>query len=484
MTSDTLFIGQNYIDGAWRDGDAPFETFNPSDLDEQVGRYSKASPDDIEQAMDAAQRALPAWRSFNMQARADLLRKVGDLLIERSASIGRILAREEGKTLADATGEAIRAAQCFHFYAGEVLRNPGQWHDSMRDGHNIIVSHEPVGVVAAITPWNFPIALPAWKLAAALAYGNSVVLKPSSFVPAAAIMLVRLLEEVGVPKGVVNLVMGEGRIAGNIMIDRADALTFTGGTETGRAVLQRAALSMTKVQLELGGKNPLIVLDDADMDLAVSIAANGAWIQTGQRCTGTERFIVAEKVHDEFVERVAKEALSYRVGHALDADTQIGPVATAPQFRANLDFIAKAKDEGAELIAGGSEVECRTRGLYLAPTLFANTRNYMQLNRHESFGPIASVIKVADLDEAIAVANDCDFALSAGIATQNLRAAEQFRRNSKAGMVMVNAPTAGLEYHVPLGGRAPSGFGPRETGTASAAFFTEMKTAYIHHGVI
>jgi acyl-CoA reductase-like NAD-dependent aldehyde dehydrogenase len=482
--SHEIFVGQNYIGGAWRDSGSTFETFNPSDLNEQVGRYSKAEASDISEAMDAARRALPAWAAYNMQARADLLRKVGDLLIKRSADFGTLLAREEGKTLPEAIGETLRAAQCFHFYAGEVLRNPGQWHNSMRDGHNIVVTHEPVGVVAAITPWNFPIALPGWKIAAALAYGNSVVLKPSSFVPGSAVKLVKLLEEVGIPKGVINLVMGEGRVAGNIMIDEADALTFTGGTTTGRAVLKRAAETMTKVQLELGGKNPLIVLDDADMDLAVDIAANGAWVQTGQRCTGTERFIVTEKVHDEFVERVAAAAEAYRVGHALDADTQIGPVANAPQMRSNLDFIAAAKAEGAELIAGGGEVECRTPGHYLAPTLFANTRNDMQLNRHESFGPIAAVIKVQDVDEAIAVANDCDFALSAGIATQNLRTAEQFRRSSKAGMVMVNAPTAGLEYHVPLGGRAPSGFGPRETGTASAAFFTEMKTAYIHHGVI
>ena len=476
--------GQNYIDGTWRDGALPFETHNPSDLDEVVGRYSKASADDIAEAMDAARRALPGWRAFNMQARADLLRKAGDLLIARSKEIGTLLAREEGKTLPDAVGETLRAAQCFHFYAGEVVRHPGQWHNSMRDGHNIIVSHEPVGVVAAITPWNFPIALPAWKLAAALAYGNSVVLKPSSFVPGAAIMLVRLLEEAGVPKGVVNLVIGDGRTAGDIMIDAADALTFTGGTETGRAVLRRAAETMTKVQLELGGKNPLVVLDDADMDLAVEIAANGAWVQTGQRCTGTERFIVAAGVHDEFVERVAAAAATYRVGHALDADTQIGPVANLPQFEANLAFVRDAKAEGAELVSGGGEVECRTRGFYMAPTLFANTSNAMALNRHESFGPIAAVIKVTDLDEAIAVANDCEFALSSGIATQSLRSAEAFRRASKAGMVMVNTPTAGLEYHVPLGGRAPSGFGPRETGTASAEFFTEAKTSYINHGVI
>lgn len=476
--------GQNYIDGAWREGTVPFETYSPSDLDETVGTYSKASAADVEEAMAAARRALPGWRSFNMQARSDLLRKVGDLLIARSEEIGTLLSREEGKTKPEGVGETIRAAQCFHFYAGEVLRHPGQYLNSMRDGHNIIVSYEPVGVIAAITPWNFPMALPSWKVAGALAYGNTIVLKPSSFVPGCAIMLARLLEEVGLPKGVFNLVMGDGSVTGNIMIDAADALTLTGGTETGRKVLQRAAQTMTKCQLELGGKNPLIVLDDADLDLAVEIAANGAWVQTGQRCTGTERFIVTKGIHDAFVERVTKAAKGYRVGHALDADTQIGPVATLPQFNSNMDFIEKAKTEGAELAAGGNAVECRTRGLYMAPTLFIGTSNDMQINQHESFGPIASVIKVEDLDEAIAAANDCEYALSSGIATTNLKNAERFRRTSKAGMVMVNAPTAGLEYHVPLGGRSPSGFGPRETGTASADFFTEVKTSYINHGVI
>lgn len=476
--------GTNFIDGTWRKGEMPFVTMNPSDLDEQVGRYSKASAADIEEAMHAARRAFPAWRAFNMQARTDLLRKVGDMLLERASEIGTLLAREEGKTLPEGTGEAIRAGQCFHYYASEVVRAQGEWYDSMRDGHNVLVTREPVGVVAAITPWNFPIALPAWKVAAALAYGNTVVLKPASSVPGCALMLARALEEAGLPAGVFNLVIGDGSAAGNIMIDAADALTFTGGTDTGRRVLQRAAQTMTKCQLELGGKNPLVVLGDADLDLAVSIAANGAWIQTGQRCTGTERFIVQASVHDEFVERVAKAAQAYRVGHALDADTQIGPVANERQFAENLQFVVDAQDEGAELVTGGNAIECRTRGYYMAPTLLAQTSNAMACNRNESFGPIAAVIKVDDVEEAIAVANDCEFALSAGIATTSLRHAEQFRRASKAGMTMVNTPTAGLEYHVPLGGRSPSGYGPRETGTASAEFFTETKTSYINHGVV
>ncbi len=476
--------GQNYIDGRWIDGEVPFETVNPSDLDEVVGTYSKVGEAQIREAMAAARRAQPGWAAFNMQARSDILRKVGDLLIERSREIGTLLAREEGKTLADAIGETVRSAQCFHYSAGDVLRAQGEWYNSMRDGFNVMVTREPVGVVAAITPWNFPIALPSAKIAAALSYGNTVVLKPSSYVPGSAVMLARLLEEAGLPAGVFNLVMGDGRAAGNIMIDEADALTFTGGTATGRVVLARAAETMTKCQLELGGKNALVVLDDADLDQAVEIASNGAWIQTGQRCTGTERIIVTKGIHDAFVERMIKKAGSYKVGHALDADTQIGPVSNVQQFNENLQFVKDAQGEGAELAAGGVAVEGRTRGLFMAPALLVNTKTEWRCNQHESFGPIAAVVKVEDLDEAIHSANHCEYKLSSGIATTNLKSAERFRKASQAGMVMVNAPTAGLEYHVPLGGRSPSGYGPRESGSAAAEFFTESKTSYINHGAL
>lgn len=483
MTGPT-FKGRNYIDGRWIEGPVPFETVNPSDLDEMVGTYSKVGEEQVAKAMAAARAAQPAWGAFNMQARADILRKAGDLLLARAAEIGMLLSREEGKLLAEGTGEAVRAAQCFHYAAGDVLRAQGEWYNSMRDGFNVLVTREPVGVVAAITPWNFPIALPAWKVAGALAYGNAVVLKPSSFVPGCAVLLAEVLEAAGVPPGVFNLVMGDGRAAAGAMIDAADALTFTGGTATGRVVLARAAQTMTKCQLELGGKNALVVLDDADLDLAVDIASNGAWMQTGQRCTGTERLIVTRGIHDAFVERMAKVAAGYRVGHALDADSQIGPVANAQQFNENLQFVTDAQGEGAELAAGGGAVEARTRGLYMAPTLLVGTKADWHCNQHESFGPIASVIKVEDLDEAIHAANACEYKLSSGIATRSLNSAERFRKASQAGMVTVNAPTAGLEYHVPLGGRAPSGYGPRETGTAAAEFFTESKTSYINHGAL
>jgi aldehyde dehydrogenase (NAD+) len=278
--------------------------------------------------------------------------------------------------------------------------------------------------------------------------------------------------------------MGDGRELGQALIDGADAVSFTGSTPTGRMIVKMAAPSMTKVQLELGGKNPFIVLDDADLDVAVEAAAQGTWGQTGQRCTGSERIIVTKGIHDAFVERLVKRVSSFKVGHALDADSQIGPVATRPQYDKNLAFIAKARNSGAELAIGGGPVDVWTRGFYLAPTLFVGTDNRMELNREETFGPIAGVIKVEDFDEAIAVARDCELALSSGIATTSLKNAERFRRESSAGLVMINAPTAGLEYHVPFGGRAPSGYGGREQGTASAEFFTEMKTTYINHGVI
>ena len=476
--------GRNFIDGRWREAELVLTTHNPSDLDEVVGRYAPAGLGEAEEALAAARRALPAWRRFNTQARADILRQVGDVLFARAHEIGTLLAREEGKTLKEGVGEVQRAAYVFHYYAGEVVRHPGQWYDSLRDGHNVLVTYEPVGVVLAITPWNFPIAIAAWKTAAALAYGNTVILKPSEYVPGCAVVLAEILEQVGLPAGVFNLLLGDGRAIGQTLIEGADAVTFTGATPTGRRILQMAAPTMTKVQLELGGKNPFIVLDDADLDVAVDCAAQGTWGQTGQRCTGSERIIVTRRIHDAFVERLLKAVKSFKVGHALDADTQVGPVATRPQFEKDLDFIARAKRAGAELAAGGEAVEARTRGLFLAPTLFLNTTNAMELNREETFGPIAGVIKVEDFDEAIAVAQDCELALSSGIATTSLRNAERYRRESTAGLVMVNAPTAGLEYHVPFGGRAPSGYGGREQSTASAEFFTEMKTAYINHGVV
>lgn len=479
-----LLRGRHLIGGQWLDSGKTTRTHNPSELDNVVGEYAEGDAQLAEAALEAARKAFPSWASCNTQRRSDLLRHVGDCLQARAKEIGTLLAREEGKPLREAVAEAVRAAQVFHYYAGEVVRHPGQLLNSLRDGHTIQVSYEPVGVISLITPWNFPVAVPAWKVAGALAYGNTCVLKPSEFAPGCAVVLGEILQAAGVPDGVFNLLLGDGRALGETLICRADAVSFTGSTPTGRAIVKQAAPSMTKLQLELGGKNPLIVLDDADLDNAVEVALQGTWGQTGQRCTGSERLIVTRGIHDAFVERLAKQVSALRVGHALDDETQIGPVATRPQLRKNLQFIERAKADGAELVAGGECCTARTQGLYLAPTLFIRTRNDMHLNREEVFGPVAGVIKVEDLDEAIAVATDCELALSSGICTTNLRAAERFRRASRAGLVMINTPTAGIEYHAPFGGRAPSGYGAREQGNASAEFFTESKTTYLNHGVI
>lgn len=476
--------GLHLIDGRWRDSADKAFTFNPSDLDEQVGAYALGGISETEDALAAARNAFVKWRYSNIQERSDILRRTGDMLHKRSIEIGTLLAREEGKPIKEAIGEAIRAAQVFHFFSGEALRHPGTFQDSLRPGHSVIVSYEPVGVIAVITPWNFPIAIPAWKIAAALAYGNTVVLKPSQAAPGCTLLLGEILMAAGLPAGALNIVMGAGRAVGQRLVTGADAVSFTGSTSTGRNILEMAAPTMTKVQLELGGKNPLIVLDDAELDVAVDVALQGTWGQTGQRCTGSERLIVTRGIHDAFVAALTAKVAALRVGHALDENTEIGPVATQAQFDKNLSMIAGAKAQGAELVAGGQAVERRTRGLYLTPALFVGTTSNMDIDRHETFGPIAGVRKVGDLDEAIAVAADCELALSSGICTTSIRSAEQYRRASTAGMVMVNTPTAGVEYHVPFGGRAPSGFGGREQGTAAAEFYTEMKTSYINHGVL
>ncbi len=477
-------IGKNLIDGQWRGSDRSFRTLNPSDTSQTVGTYALANKEDVTEAFAAARRAQPAWGSSNIQLRADLLRKVGDAIAMASVELGQLISGEEGKTLPEGLAEAKRAAQVFHYFAGESLRHPGQFLPSLRDGHNIIVSHEPLGTVALITPWNFPLALPAWKTAAALCCGNTVVIKPSEFAPGAVLALGKILIDAGLPNGVFNIVTGDGLELGQTLVQSADGVSFTGSTSTGRAILQQAAVTMTKTQLELGGKNPLIVLDDADLDTAVYVALEGTFMATGQRCTSSSRLIVTRKIHDAFVERLAAAVNVIRVGHAFDADSQIGPVATAAQLQKNLSFITRAKLEGAECVAGGGSIASRTPGHYMAPTLFVGTRNDMHLNREEVFGPVAGVIKVEDCEEAIAVALDCELALSSGICTTNLRSAERFRRASRAGLVAINTPTAGIEYHAPFGGRTPSGFGIRELGTAASDFFTESKTTYINHGVI
>ncbi|PDS75126.1 aldehyde dehydrogenase family protein [Rhizobium sp. L43] len=472
-------LHKNLIAGDWVGGDASANV-NPSNTNEVVGEYARASADQTLAAIASAKAALPAWSHSPILERHTLLKKTGDEIMARKEELGRLLAREEGKTLPEAIGEVMRAGQIFDFFAGEVLRLSGEVLPSVRPGVGIEITREPVGVVGVITPWNFPIAIPAWKTAPALAYGNTVVLKPADLVPGCSWELVDILKRSGAPAGVVNLVMGRGSIVGQAMLDSPDlnALTFTGSVGTGKRVALASIEHNRKFQLEMGGKNPFVVLDDADLSVAVEAAANSSFFSTGQRCTAASRLIVTEGIHDRFVAALTERLQGLVVDDALKAGTHIGPVVDAGQLKQDVDYIGIGQREGATLAFGGERIERETPGFYLRPALFTDATNQMRIAREEIFGPVAAVIRVKDYEEALAVANDTSFGLSSGIATTSLKHATHFKRNSEAGMVMVNLPTAGVDFHVPFGGRKSSSFGPREQGRYAAEFYTSVKTAY------
>ena len=438
----------------------------------------------LDEALDAARRAQVAWWAAGIQKRHDVLMAIGTELMARAEEIGRMLSREEGKPLAEGRGEVYRAGQFFTYFAAEALRNQGDLAESVRPGIEIDVRREPVGVVAIVSPWNFPVATPAWKIAPALAFGNAVVWKPANLTPASAVALTDIIVRQDIPAGLFNLVTGPGRAVGQRLVESraVDAISFTGSVPVGRQIAASAVANMTKVQMEMGSKNPMLVMDDADLDLAVAHAANAAFGGTGQKCTAASRLIVHEAVHDAFVERLVAAARALKVGHALEDGTQIGPVVSEDQLAQNIGYIALGKAEGAELLCGGDRLERPTKGFYMAPAVFAGTRNDMRVNREEMFAPVTCVIRAGSYDEALAIANDSDFGLTAGIMTRSLSRASHFRANMRAGCVMVNLPTAGTDYHVPFGGRGASSFGPREQGRYAAEFYTTVKTAYVAAG--
>ncbi|MGB3148367.1 MAG: aldehyde dehydrogenase family protein [Paracoccaceae bacterium] len=473
-----------YIAGRWVDGETTVENRNPSDVTDLIGNFAQASAAQLDEALAAARAAQPLWWAAGIQKRHDVLMAIGTELMARAAEIGAMIAREEGKPAAEGKGEVYRAGQFFTYYAAEALRNQGDLAESVRPGIEIDVRREPVGVVAIVSPWNFPVATPAWKIAPALAFGNAVVWKPANVTPASAIMLTEIIAKQDIPAGLFNLVTGSGRSVGQRLVEArgVDAISFTGSVPVGRGIAASAMANMTKVQMEMGSKNPMIIMDDADLALAIAHASGAAFGGTGQKCTAASRLIVHEKVHDAFVEGLVKAANGLKVGHALEEGTQIGPVVSDSQLRQNLDYVGIAKSEGAELLCGGTRLDRPTEGYFMAPTVFAGTNNDMRINREEMFAPITCVIKVASYEEALATANDSEFGLTAGIMTQSLARASHFRSNMRAGCVMVNLPTAGTDYHVPFGGRGASSFGPREQGSYAAEFYTIVKTAYVAAG--
>jgi len=476
-------LHQNLIDGEWVGGDG-VPNINPSNTDEVVGTYARATAEDTQRAIAAAKAAFPAWSRSGLLERHSVLSKTAHEILARKEELGALLSREEGKTLPEGIGEVTRAGQIFEFFAGEALRLAGEILPSVRPGVSVEITREAVGVVGIITPWNFPIAIPSWKIAPALCYGNTVVFKPADLVPGSSWAIVDILHRAGLPKGVLNLVMGRGSVVGQTMLDSKDinAMTFTGSVNTGRRVADASIKLMRKFQLEMGGKNPTIVLDDADLKVAVETVAQSAFFSTGQRCTASSRVIVTAGIHDKFVEALAERVRNLKVGDAMEKGIEIGPVVDPSQLKQDTDYIAIGKSEGARLVAGGELLQLKTPGYYLQPTLFTETTNQMRISREEIFGPVASVIRVKDYEEALATSNDTEFGLSAGIVTTSLKYATHFKRNAEAGMVMVNVPTAGVDFHVPFGGRKGSSYGPREQGKYAAEFFTQVKTAYTAAG--
>ncbi len=472
----------NHVDGEWLAGSEALLDVNPSDTGDVVGEFASADVAQAEYAVTAAAAAAPGWAATPAAARAEILERAGAELLARSAELGDLLAREEGKTLPEAVAEVARAGQIFRFQAAQAVRGDGELVESVRPGIEVAVTREPIGAISVVTPWNFPFAIPAWKIAPALAYGNTVVFKPAELVPGCAWQLTDVLVRAGLPAGVLNLVMGRGSVIGEVLTGAPEiaGVSFTGSTATGARVLASAQAHQARVQLEMGGKNPLVVADDADLTLAVDVAVQGAYYSTGQRCTASSRLIVMDAVHDEFVARLQAALAALVVDDARKPGTQIGPVVDERQLAQDLRYLELARAGGTVL--GGQRVERASPGYYLTPALILDAGNDDVCSREEIFGPVASVIRAASYDEAVELANDTPFGLSSGIVTTSLARAADFRRRSVAGMVMINLPTAGVDFHVPFGGRKASSYGTREQGVHAREFYTAVKTAYINPG--
>ena len=479
-------LHKNLIAGGWLVGESEIENRSPSDVTDLIGVFAQASSDQLEATLDQAQQAQREWAAYGMERKQAVLMNIGNELMARSAELGALLSREEGKPLAEGKGEVYRAGQFFTYYAAECLRQIGENADSVRPNIEVDVRREPVGVVAVISPWNFPTATASWKIAPALCYGNAVVWKPANITPASAYALTEIIARQDIPKGLFSLVMGSGSGIGERLVQspKVNAVTFTGSVPVGKRIATAAIQNLTKVQMEMGSKNALAVMDDADIDLAVTLALGGAFGGTGQKCTASSRLVVHEAIHDTFVEKLVAGTKAMKVGHALEEGTQMGPVVSAEQLAENLAYVDLGKSEGAELCCGGERLEMPHDGFYMSPGVFLNTLNDFRINREEMFAPLTSVIKVASYDEALSVVNDTNFGLTSGIVTKSLARATHFRRNARTGVVTINLPTAGTDYHVPFGGRGDSSYGSREQGKAAAEFYTTVKTAYISAGPV
>lgn len=480
-------ILSNFIGGEWVQAasGATFTTRNPANTDEEIGIYPKGDAADARQAIEAAERAQPAWAAIPAPKRGEILYRAANILESRAESIARDMTREEGKTLPEARGEVARAVNILRYFAGEGARLAGMAVPSERDRVVIHTLRKPLGVVGLITPWNFPIAIPAWKAAPALIAGNAVVLKPSDLAPLCAVRLVQALDEAGVTKGAINLVTGPGSKVGREIVSspKVRAISFTGSETTGGGIAIEAAKRRARVQLEMGGKNPTVVLADADINDAVATVVNAAFFSTGQRCTATSRVIVEEPIVDEFTKALVARTQSLKVGNGLEPGIEVGPSIDQKQLETVLEYVGIGQREGARLRCGGGRLSDGpyARGFFSAPAVLTDVEPGMRVAQEEIFGPVLTVLPAKDIRHAVEIANGIRFGLSAAICTKSLSAAFEFINQVEAGLIMVNLPSAGVEYHVPFGGSKDSSFGVREQGPAALEFYTETRTVYLKY---
>ena len=479
---------KNFINGEWmpaESGDA-FVNSNPADTREEVTEYAKGGRTDAQAAIEAAEKAFPGWRATTAPTRGKILSAVANIIAGRQAELAVLLCREEGKTKVEAGMEIGRTVDIFRFFAGMSYTIGGTVVPHDLPNNMLYTKREPLGVVALITPWNFPIALPAWKLAPALVSGNTVVMKPATMAPAMALEMAKAFEEAGLPKGVLNVVVGSGKEVGDELATNpvVQALSFTGSHEIGHGIYQQLAPRMTRAQMEMGGKNPTIVLADADLDLAAKLVAMAGFMMTGQVCTATSRAVVEEKVADEFTEKLMAEAKSRNVGNGMHDGVTMGPAVCASELEGNLDYVKIAQDEGAELCWGGERLGDGDleHGHFMSPAVIGNVKNDMRIAQEEVFGPVVGVVKAGDFDEAISLANDIEYGLSASIITRDLNKAMRYTDQIEAGVVKINQISTGLALQAPFGGVKHSSTNSfKEQGASAVDFYTQVKSVYLDY---
>jgi acyl-CoA reductase-like NAD-dependent aldehyde dehydrogenase len=479
----------NFIAGEWVNSASGevFDSRNPANHEEVVAKYQSSAASDVKNAFDVAQKAQTAWAAVPAPNRGTILMKAAEILEKRTDIVATEMTREEGKTLPEAKGEVTRAVNIFRYFGGEGARLCGETVPSERDGVFAYTFRKPLGVVSLLTPWNFPIAIPAWKIAPALITGNSVVIKPASLAPLCTVRLVEALSEGGLPKGVLNMVTGSGSAIGDELISNpaVKAVSFTGSCEVGTGIQQKTLTRGVKTQLEMGGKNPTIVLADADLNLATDIVVNGAFFSTGQKCTATSRALVEESIYESFLDLLVQKTRKLRVGNGLEKGIEIGPCVDANQMKTVLDYIEIGKQEGARLVCGGSRLTGSgyDKGYFVEPTIFTEVRPEMRIAQEEIFGPVLAVLPVKDFDAALQLANNVKFGLSASLVTNQLNKTFSYINRIEAGLIIVNLPSAGVEYQLPFGGTKASSTGHREQGSVAVDFYSELRTVYLKYQV-